>query len=106
MKPNHDKNQSQNSDSNSLEAILKQIDGIDLKGLSIDDKSRLYKALQRKFGIDSSMNVHTLGAQMVANKIQINMCDSSSMSDLVSSLIEQLGKETVIELIKAVLDKI
>ena len=106
MKPNHDKNQSQNSDSNSLEAILKQIDGIDLKGLSIDDKSRLYKALQRKFGIDSSMNVHTLGAQMVANKIQINMCDSSSMSDLVSTLIEQLGKETVIELIKAVLDKI
>lgn len=106
MKPNHDKNQSQNSDSNSLEAILKQIDGIDLKGLSIDDKSRLYKALQRKFGIDSSMNVHTLGAQMVANKIQINMCDSSSMSDLVSTLIEQLGKETVIELIKAALDKI
>ena len=106
MKPNHDKNQSQNSDSNSLEAILKQIDGIDLKGLSIDDKSRLYKALQRKFGIDSSLNVHTLGAQMVANKIQINMCDSSSMSDLVSTLIEQLGKETVIELIKAVLDKI
>ena len=106
METNHNRNQSQKSNSVALDAILKQIDDIDLESLSVDDKSRLYKALQKKFGIDSSMNIHTLGAQMMANKIQINMCDSSSMADLVSTLIERLGKDTVIELIKAVVDKI
>lgn len=103
---NNNKDRSSESASTTLDSILKQIDDIDLENLSVDDRARIYKAIQRKFGIDSSMNIHTLGAQMMANKIQINVCDSSSMSDLVSVLIEKLGKENVVQLIKAVLDKI
>jgi len=107
METNHNHHdRSQETASKTLNSILKQIDEIDLKDLSVDDRALLYKALQKKFGIDSSMNVYTLGAQMMANKIQINACDSSSMSNLVSTLIDKLGKENVVELIKAVLDKI
>ena len=91
----------------SVEEILKQIDSIEIDGLSVDEKVRLYKGLLKKLGIDSSLNIQTLGgSQMIGNTIQINICDRMAMSDLVTTLVDKLGKEAVVELISAVLSKI
>lgn len=91
----------------SVEEILEQIDSIEIDGLSVDDKVRLYKRLLKKLGVDSNFNVQTLGgSQMIGNTIQINICDHTAMSDIVTTLVDKLGKEAVIELISVVLDKI
>ena len=40
-----------------LEEILEQIEGFDVGNLSPEDKTRLSKALQKKLGLDSGINV-------------------------------------------------
>jgi hypothetical protein len=97
----------ENEMSASIDEILKQIDSVEVDNLSIDDKVRLYKKLLKKFGIDSSFNMQTLGgSQMIGNTIQINICDRTAMSDLISTLVDKLGKEAVVEIISIILEKI
>ena len=97
----------ENEMSTSIDEILKQINSVEVDSLSIDDKVRLYKGLLKKFGIDSSFNLQTLGgSQMIGNTIQINICDRTAMSELISTLVDKLGKEAVIEIISIILEKI
>ena len=90
-----------------VEEILKEIEAINLDGISISDKARLYKELLKKFGIDAATNVQTLGgSQMIGNTIQFNLCDRGALPELIDALVEKLGKEAVMELMKIVLSKI
>ncbi len=107
MNVNNNQAKSEKIEPTSVEKFLNQIDALEIDKLSIDERVRLYKGIQRKFGIDSSLNVQTLGgSQMIGNTIQINICDRSSLSDLMTTLVDQLGKEGMLELLKILLDKI
>ncbi len=90
-----------------IDEILKEIEAINLDGMTASDKARLYKELSKKFGIESGLNVQTLGgSQMIGNTIQFNICDRSALPELIDKLVETLGKEAVTELIKILLAKI
>jgi hypothetical protein len=90
-----------------IDEILQQLDAVNLDGMTVADKARLYKELSKKFGLESGMNVQTLGgSQMIGNTIQFNLCDRSALPELIDKLVEKLGKEAVTELIKILLQKI
>lgn len=90
-----------------LEDILRQIEGFEVNGLSADDKARLFKALQKKLGIDSSVNVQTLGgSQIIGSSVQFYFSERTSVADLISVLVEKLGKDAAVEIIQMLLEKI
>jgi hypothetical protein len=90
-----------------LNKLLEHIKGFEVDGLSPDDKARLFKTLQKKLGIDSSLNVQTLGgSQIIGSSVQFYFSEKSSAAELISILVEKLGKDSAVELIRLVLEKL
>ena len=90
-----------------IDEILEKFDTVNVEGLTVVEKARLYKELSKKFGLDPATNVQTLGgSQMIGNTIQFNLCDRTALPELIDKLVEKSGKEAVTELIKILLEKI
>ena len=90
-----------------IKELLQQIEGFEVDSLSIDDKARLFKALQKKLGIDSSLNVQTLGgSQIIGSSVQFYFSENSSVADLITILVDKLGKESAVDIIRLILEKL
>ena len=90
-----------------LEEILNQIEGFDVDNLSPEDKTRLSKALQKKLGLDSGINVQTLGgSQIIGSSVQFYFSENGSVGDIISILVDKFGQESAIELIRIALEKL
>lgn len=90
-----------------IKELLQQIEGFEIDDLSVDDKARLFKALQKKLGIDSSLNVQTLGgSQIIGSSVQFYFSENNSVADLISILVDKLGKESAVDLIRLILEKL
>jgi hypothetical protein len=90
-----------------LNKLLEHIEGFEVDGLSPDDKARLFKTLQKKLNLDSSLNVQTLGgSQIIGSSVQFYFSEKSSVAELVSILVEKLGKDSAVDIIRLVLEKL
>lgn len=90
-----------------LEEILSQIESFDVDNLSVEDKTRLSKALQKKLGFNSGLNVQTLGgSQIIGSSVQFYFSENGSVTDLISVLVDKFGQESAIELIRIALGKL
>jgi hypothetical protein len=90
-----------------VEEILREIENINLDGISKTDKARLYSELLKKFGLESATNVQTLGgSQMIGNTIQFNICDRNALPELIDTLVDKLGRVEVIDIIRRLVEKI
>ena len=90
-----------------IKELLQQIQGFEVDDLSVDDKARLFKALQKKLGIDSSLNVQTLGgSQIIGSSVQFYFSENSSVADLITILVDKLGKESAVDIIRLILEKL
>ncbi len=70
-----------------IDKILKQLDSVNLDGMTATDKARLFKELSKKFGFEAGLNVQTLGvSQMIGNTIQFNLCDRTALPELIDKL--------------------
>ena len=90
-----------------IEELLRQIEGFDVNNLSVEDKTRLSKALQKKLGLNSGLNVQTLGgSQIIGSSVQFYFAENSSVSDLIAMLVDKLGKESAVDIIRLILEKL
>jgi hypothetical protein len=90
-----------------LEELLRQIEGFDVDNLSVKDKTRLSEALQKKLGFNSGLNVQTLGgSQIIGSSVQFYFSENSSVTDIISVLVDKFGEESAIELIRIALEKL
>ena len=90
-----------------LEELLNQIENFDVENLSVEDKTRLTKALQKKLGLNSGLNVQTLGgSQIIGSSVQFYFAENGSVTDLISVLVDKFGQESAIDLIRIALEKL
>ena len=90
-----------------LEELLNQIENFDVEDLSVEDKTRLTKALQKKLGLNSGLNVQTLGgSQIIGSSVQFYFAENGSVTDLISVLVDKFGQESAIDLIRIALEKL
>ena len=90
-----------------LEELLNQIENFDVEDLSVEDKTRLTKALQKKLGLNSGLNVQTLGgSQIIGSSVQFYFSENGSVADLISVLVDKFGQESAIDLIRIALEKL
>ena len=90
-----------------LEELLNQIESFDVEDLSVEDKTRLTKALQKKLGLNSGLNVQTLGgSQIIGSSVQFYFSENGSVADLISVLVDKFGQESAIDLIRIALEKL
>ena len=90
-----------------IEELLRQIEEFDVKNLSVQDKTRLSEALQKKLGFSSGLNVQTLGgSQIIGSSVQFYFSENVSVADLISVLVDKFGQESAIELIRIALEKL
>lgn len=95
------------SESRPLDEILEQIEDFNVDNLSIEDKTRLSKALQKKLGLNSGLNVQTLGgSQIIGSSVQFYFSENGSVSDIITVLVDKFGQESAIELIRIALEKL
>ena len=95
------------SESRPLDEILEQIEDFNVDNLSIKDKTRLSKALQKKLGLNSGLNVQTLGgSQIIGSSVQFYFSENGSVSDIITVLVDKFGQESAIELIRIALEKL
>jgi len=95
------------AESRPLNKILEQIEGFDVDNLSPEDKTRLSKALQKKLGLNSGLNVQTLGgSQIIGSSVQFYFSENGSVADLISVLVDKFGQESAIDLIRIALEKL
>lgn len=89
-----------------VEELLKQIEGFDVDNLSVKDKNRLSEALQKKLGLNSGLNLQTLGgSQIIGSSVQFYFSENGSVTDIISVLVDKFGEESAIELIRIALEK-
>ena len=90
-----------------IEELLRQIEGFKVDNLSAKDKTRLSEALQKKLGLNSGLNVQTLGgSQIIGSSVQFYFSENGSVADLISVLVDKFGQESAIELIRIALEKL
>jgi hypothetical protein len=95
------------SETKALKEILEQIEGFDVNNLSVKDKTRLTEALQKKLGLNSGLNVQTLGgSQIIGSSVQFYFSENGSVTDIISVLVDKFGEESAIELIRIALEKL
>jgi len=94
------------NNNNNFNKILELLDSLPIQEIEVSDKIRLYREIQRRFGIDS-LSIQVLGGtQMIGNSIQISISDKSAIGDLVEALVHNFGKEAALEIVKKAVEKL
>lgn len=95
------------SETQTVEELLRQIEEFEVENLSPKDKTRLSEALQKKLGLNSGLNLQTLGgSQIIGSSVQFYFSENGSVADLISVLVDKFGQESAIELIRIALNKL
>ena len=81
-------------------------ESLPLEDLSVEEKAKLYKILQKKLGFDALAPTQVLGGTQLVGVVQFNVFDKEALRELITALIENFGQEAAIEVVKAVIAKL